>query len=86
MIVYLPFLGLDLLTAAFILIIPLILEFPRVIVKSFLLLYNKLIKNHSWSSSEVRLKVSIIVPAHNEGKVIRELSRVFCLWLILIKR
>ena len=67
---YLPFLGLDLLTAAFILIIPLILEFPRVIVKCFLLLYDKFIKNDSWSSSEVRPKVSIIVPAHNEGKVI----------------
>ena len=67
---YLPFLGLDLLTAAFILIIPLILEFPRVIVECFLLLYDKFIKNDSWSSSEVRPKVSIIVPAHNEGKVI----------------
>ena len=61
---YLPFLGLDLLTAIFILIVPLTLEFPRVIVKCLLLLYDKFANKDSESSSDVKPKVSIIVPAH----------------------
>lgn len=67
---YLPFLGLDLLTAILILIVPLILEFPRIIVKSLLLLYDKFTDKGSESPNSFRPKVSIIVPAHNEGKVI----------------
>ena len=66
----LPFFGLKLIDAILILLVPLILEFPRVIVKCVVLLFEKFIKKESKSPGEYTPKISIIVPAHNEGEVI----------------
>ncbi len=62
--------GLKLIDAILILLVPLILEFPRVIVKCAVLLFEKFIKKESKSPGEYTPKISIIVPAHNEGEII----------------
>ena len=62
--------GLKLIDAILILLVPLILEFPRVIVKCVVLLFEKFIKKESKSPGEYTPKISIIVPAHNEGEII----------------
>ena len=69
---YLPFIEVSLWEAVLILILPLILEFPRVIVKCLALLYHKFSgRADRWELTGLP-KVSIIVPAHNEGEVIEE--------------
>lgn len=69
---YLPFIEVGLWEAVLILILPLVLEFPRVIVKCLALLYHKFSgRADSWELTGLP-KVSIIVPAHNEGEVIEE--------------
>lgn len=67
---YLPFLESKLIDAILILLFPLILEFPRIILKCTALLYEKFVKRESKTFGNFRPKISIIVPAHNEGKVI----------------
>jgi len=67
---YLPFFEISLIEAALILFVPLILEFPRVIVKCTILLYEKIAKKESRLPVESLPKVSIVVPAHNEGAII----------------
>lgn len=66
----LPFLGFKLIDAILILLVPLILEFPRVIIKCAVLLFEKFTKKESKSPGEYTPKISIIVPAHNEGEII----------------
>jgi cellulose synthase/poly-beta-1,6-N-acetylglucosamine synthase-like glycosyltransferase len=67
---YLPFLEINLIDAVLILLVPLILDLPRVIVKCAFLLHRKIVETHGEQPSKGMPRVSIIVPAHNEGTVI----------------
>ena len=66
----LPFFEIELINALLILLVPLNLEFSRVIVKGVFLLYQTIFEKKPKPRDEVMPKVSIIVPAHNEGAVI----------------
>jgi len=69
---HLPFVEVDLWEAALVLILPLVLELPRVIAKCLALLYhNFFVRAERWKLTGLP-KVSVIVPAHNEGGVIEE--------------
>jgi len=68
----LPFFDIPLIRALLILSVPLFLEFPRILVKCAVLLYGKFVKIGFKLPSKTKPKVSIIVPAHNEGKIIDE--------------
>jgi len=67
---YLPFIEISLIEAASILLVPLIFEFPRMVVKCTVLLYGKIAKKNAKPPVKGVPRVSIIVPAHNEGAVI----------------
>ena len=56
----------------FILIVPLLLEFPRVIVKCVILAFDKFSRKEEKPVLKRTVKVSIVVPAHNEGEVIED--------------
>src|SRR3990170_7206475 len=67
----LPGLDLTLLEVVLILIIPLFFELPRAIIKTIFLISSRNSFKLSARDSSVSLpKVSIIVPAHNEGEII----------------
>jgi cellulose synthase/poly-beta-1,6-N-acetylglucosamine synthase-like glycosyltransferase len=69
---YLPFIEVGLWETVLILILPLILEFPRVAAKCLVLLYHKFFgRADRWELTGLPT-VSIVVPAHNEGEVIEE--------------
>jgi len=67
---HLLFFDMTIIEALLILWIPLFLEFPRIVMKCAVLLYEEFVKTAFKPVSEAKPKVSIIVPAHNEGKII----------------
>jgi len=67
---HLPFVEVSLWEAALVLILPLVFEFPRVIAKCLALLYHNFSgRAERWELTGLP-KVSVIVPAHNDGEVI----------------
>lgn len=61
----------DLETAILILFVPLVFELPRVVIKCLILLYDRFSQREE-AVTRWKPKVSIVVPAHNEGEVIED--------------